>query len=475
MFSTNTRTLSGRIINTKSFHVKPRSMRLVNLPKVRPTCMTMSMYKSKHVALSGIFFSNLMIYTLTRDLKDVIFITDVGAQYIPFVKSWLNFPLSLIFLRIYTYCSDMYSKSNTFKLMYVMTLGIIFILGCVLYPLQSQFITFNSNNMMIKHWVSTAYYVMSPIWGNIIVSMLFWTLANDYNTVDEAKRIYPLMGMVANVSLIAAGILTNISGMIFRTNWYDHVRCLSVVSLFFGCISLYMHNWMVTNNEVTTTKKNKMTKKIDNNMWKLLRDPFIVSMIVMISCYGACVGSYEVIWKHYLKDMFMLQSEYSNFMGRISMWKGMCTILFMAISSVITSILSWKYTAMITPITLSIFGVIFFVSVGYQQYHVIAISGAILSVFAKACKYAFFDPCKEIAYIPLSDDIKNKGKSFVEILSAPIGKTSTLIIMQILMIVCDNMQSVSMYIGCLYVVCSILWNKAVIKIANYRARSEINV
>ena len=460
------------VVTAKPLHIKRNSIKSRYSPKVKPMTMSMSMYKSKHVALSGIFFSNLMIYTLTRDLKDVIFITDVGANYIPFVKSWLNFPLSLLFLKLYTHCNDRFSKKMTFRFMYITTLSIIFLLGCILYPIQSNMITSNHSNIMIKNWVSTAYYVMSPIWGNIIVSMLFWTLANDYNTVEEAKRIYPLMGMIANISLITAGLLINVSGIMFRTNWYNNVRCLSLVSIAFGCVSLYLHNWVVSNNEVTTmTIKKKQTKKLEKNMFDLLRDPFISSMIIMISCYGACVGSYEVIWKHYLKDLFILQSDYSNFMGRISMWKGMCTILFMAISSMATSKLSWKQIAMITPIALSVFGCAFFIAVGVQDYAMIAIFGAILSVFAKACKYAFFDPCKEIAYIPLSDDIKNRGKSFVEILSAPIGKTSTLLIMQVLMIICDNMQSVSMYIGCLYVLYCVLWNKAIFSISNYRVRS----
>jgi AAA family ATP:ADP antiporter len=33
-------------------------------------------------------------------------------------------------------------------------------------------------------------------------SVLFWTLANDVCTVDEAKSVYPLMGIWANVAQV---------------------------------------------------------------------------------------------------------------------------------------------------------------------------------------------------------------------------------------------------------------------------------
>ena len=46
---------------------------------------------------------------------------------------------------------------------------------------------------------------MAELWGAVVISVLFWTLANEVCTVKEAKTIYPLMGIAANVALVAAG------------------------------------------------------------------------------------------------------------------------------------------------------------------------------------------------------------------------------------------------------------------------------
>lgn len=43
------------------------------------------------------------------------------------------------------------------------------------------------------------------MWGSVVVSLLFWGFANDITTVDEAKKYYPLFGLMANVALIFSG------------------------------------------------------------------------------------------------------------------------------------------------------------------------------------------------------------------------------------------------------------------------------
>lgn len=53
---------------------------------------------------------------------------------------------------------------------------------------------------MIRNWMFTLFYCSAELWGDIVLSLLFWGLANELTTMEEAPSLYPLFGIGANVS-----------------------------------------------------------------------------------------------------------------------------------------------------------------------------------------------------------------------------------------------------------------------------------
>ena len=58
---------------------------------------------------------------------------------------------------------------------------------------------------MIENWVYSLFFCAGELWGGVVISVLFWSLANEVCTVSDAKTIYPLMGIAANIALVVAG------------------------------------------------------------------------------------------------------------------------------------------------------------------------------------------------------------------------------------------------------------------------------
>lgn len=58
---------------------------------------------------------------------------------------------------------------------------------------------------MIETWTFSLFFCVAELWGSVVISVLFWTLANDVCTVADAKTIYPLMGIAANIALVVSG------------------------------------------------------------------------------------------------------------------------------------------------------------------------------------------------------------------------------------------------------------------------------
>ena len=58
---------------------------------------------------------------------------------------------------------------------------------------------------VIETWTYSLFFCVAELWGSVVISVLFWTLANDVCTVADAKTIYPLMGIAANIALVVSG------------------------------------------------------------------------------------------------------------------------------------------------------------------------------------------------------------------------------------------------------------------------------
>ena len=58
---------------------------------------------------------------------------------------------------------------------------------------------------IVENWTFSLFFVFAELWGSVVISVLFWTLANDICSVSEAKTVYPMMGIAANFALVSAG------------------------------------------------------------------------------------------------------------------------------------------------------------------------------------------------------------------------------------------------------------------------------
>ncbi len=137
--------------------------------------------------------------------------------------------------------------------------------------------------------------------------------------------------------------------------------------------------------------------------------------------YGISINLVEVTWKSKIKAQFPNPNDYSAFMGEFSTATGIVTFTMMILSRFIFKKFGWGVAALITPIMLLITGVAFFAlvlfsdplkptlaSLGLTPLYAAVLVGAAQNIFSKSSKYSLFDPCKEMAYIPLDDEVKTK-------------------------------------------------------------------
>lgn len=144
-------------------------------------------------------------------------------------------------------------------------------------------------------------------------------------------------------------------------------------------------------------------------------------MPYQVVAYGISINLVEVTWKSKIKAQFPNPNDYSCFMGNFSTATGFVTFGMMLLSRIIFKKFGWGTAALITPTLLLITGLIFFSLLmfpaatgpllagwGMTPLYAAVLVGAAQNIFSKSAKYSLFDPCKEMAYIPLDDEVKTK-------------------------------------------------------------------
>lgn len=168
----------------------------------------------------------------------------------------------------------------------------------------------------------------------------------------------------------------------------------------------------------------------------LARSRYIRCLAFMVVAYGISINIVEVTWKSKIKAQYPNPNEYSAFMGDFSSCTGAVTFCMMLLSRFIFKRFGWGVAAQITPTVLFITGAIFFslvlfsetvspflLSMGVTPLLAAVYVGAAQNIFSKSAKYSLFDPCKEMAYIPLDDETKVKGKAAIDVVCNPLGKS----------------------------------------------------
>ncbi|XP_076933031.1 plastidic ATP/ADP-transporter-like [Bidens hawaiensis] len=448
----------------------------------------------KIVPLGLMFFCILFNYTILRDTKDVLVVTAKGssAEIIPFLKTWVNLPMAIGFMVLYTKLANVLSKKALFYTVILPFIGFFGAFGFVLYPLSGYVHPtaladkllavlgprFLGPLAIMRIWSFCLFYVMAELWGSVVVSVLFWGFANQITTIEEAKKFYPLFGLGANVALIFSGRTVKYFSNMRKhlgpgvDGWAISLKYMMSIVVLMGLAICGLYWWVNTYVPLPTRskKKEKPNMTTMESLKFLASSPYIRDLATLVVAYGISINLVEVTWKSKLKAQFPSPNEYSSFMGDFSTATGIATFTMMLLSQWIFNKYGWGAAAKITPTVLLLTGVGFFslilfgdpLAPGLMRFGITPLLaavyvGAMQNIFSKSAKYSLFDPCKEMAYIPLDEDTKVKGKAAIDVVCNPLGKSGGALIQQFMILTFGSLANSTPYLGGVLLVIVMAW------------------
>lgn len=460
----------------------------------------------KLIPLLLIFFLVSFDYNVLRTMKDTLVVTakDSGAEAIPFIKVWAMFPMAILMTFVFTRLSNRYSREMVVYQMFSFFLLFFFFFTFFLYPNRdalhpnqsADFLQqvlpsgFKGFIAMYRNWTFTAFYVMSELWGNIVLFVLFWGFANQITRLSEARRFYGILGIGANFSGVFAG---RISANLYRdvldpslpfgsSGWEQTMIMLITLILVAGAGTLALFYWMntkvLTNPLYYDRTEAKLETKVKGRLSMresfkyLMHSKYLMCLAFIVIAYNLVINLVEVVWKHEVHELYPNPGEYNLYMNHVTTFIGIfATLTALFISGNSIRKFGWTFTAMLTPAILLVTSVGFFgcflakETFGANMTTLLGVSPLALAVFfgssqnvlSRAAKYSVFDATKEMAFVPLSPENKLKGKAAIDGVGARLGKSGGSVIHQSLLLTLSSFTASAPYVAGFLLFVIIVW------------------
>jgi len=430
----------------------------------------------KFVPLLILYALVCLIYNLLKTAKDALVVTasESGAVAIPFIKIWGIFPMALVVTFL---LSRLFNRISLEKLFYIMVGGFLFfflIFATVLYPLrdvihpnkvadQLQLLLphgFQGLISIFRNWSYTLFYVVSEFWGTVIMSIIFWAFVNEIMTVKDAKRVYGILNIGANIAAICSGqIVIFFSGglgdfpfLFGADRWEQCLRLTVGLVICVGLISIFLFRWYNLNvirrdsalkhvwDNHRRTQPNSVKMGLRANFAYLLQSRYLLCIAVLVVAFNVTTNMLDLIWKDQVSLLYPNPNDFNSYMGRVLTLTGILSTFvgFFLCGNVIRKV-GWTVSALITPIALLVTGTLFvgflllegrplclswMVAIGWAPLIIGVLFGTIQNVLSRSCKFTLFDTTKEIAFIPLNSESKLQGKAAIDGLMSRAGKMS---------------------------------------------------
>ncbi len=461
----------------------------------------------KFLPMFFIFFLIAFNYNILRSYKDSIVVTasQSGAEAIPFMKIWGVLPSAILFTLLFTRISNWFSREKVFYITLSIFLVFFLLFAFVLYPAQEALhpnhfadslqeilpTGFKGFIAIFRNWTYTLFYVMSELWSTAIFTVLFWGFANEVTSVEEARRYYGLLTFGGSLAGVFSGYCAiYFSSQVYfswlpygKTSWDQSIFFLCCTICITGLITMALFRWLnirvISPAEKNEAPKEKIRMSMRANFKVLLQSKYLIGIALIVFAYNVAINLLEVVWKDQIRVLYPNPGDYNTYMGKV--------IFSMAIFASLTGLLtttrvvqrySWTASALIPPFVMGITGFLFFNFILFPNDGVswffsflkmtplmlTVTLGSVQNCLSRASKYTFFDATKEMAFIPLSPEMKLKGKAAIDGVGSRVGKSGGSAIHQALIIAFSSVAASVPCIAVIFIIVIVGWGLTVVSL-----------
>lgn len=467
----------------------------------------------KFLPMTAMMFCILFNYNALRSLKDSLVVPNIGAEAINFIKFYCVVPVAIIFMITYAKLTNIlrmpkifYSLCMFFLLFFLLFAFVLYPCRDILHPDPVELLKFEEAKLNLffiqidvahfkwflriySKWTFALFYIIAELWGSAMLMLSFWQFANHITQTEQAKRFYPMFGFLGNIALIIAGgvikylsktqkIIDQVTNSIGNDSTIMIQTMLIFMSLSIILI-MWLYNYMQTEVLIDPKffqkieKRSKPKLSLFESFKVILSSKYLGFIVILVFCYGMSINLVEGPWKSKVRELYPNTNDYAYFMGTLNQFTGIASMFFMIVGANILRQFGWLVGALMTPLIIFLTGIGFFMFVVFDELvfsyiaFMILISplftavllGTAQNVLSKGIKYSFFDPTKEMSYIPIDEELKTKGKAAVDVVGARLAKSGGAFIQAAIfsLFPMASYSEITPYLMVIFVIICLIW------------------
>lgn len=459
----------------------------------------------KLVPMFVMLFCICLNYSILRNLKDAVVVTaqGSGAEAIPFIKVYFMLPMAFLLTVLFTKLSNRYSQEKVFYIMVSLFLCFYALFAFILYPLRDTLHPHETADWFqgilplgckglvatFRNWTFTSFYVMCELWGSVVLSVLFWSFANEITKVSEAGYFYGALGVGANLATLIAGqigatfsIRSFNPALPFGNDaWEQAIMVMILLMIVSGTVIMGTFYWMNryvlddpafdglhrAGNQVK--KKKKLS--VRESFRYLSKSKYLLCIAVLVLSYNLVINLVEIVWKDQLRLLYPNPADFNVYINNLTSLVGTISTVAAVMMPWTIKKCGWTVTALMTPVTMLVTTIGFFVfflgkdhlgelviiSTGMTPLALAVFFGSAQNCLSKAAKYSVFDTTKDMAFIPLDHDSKLKGKAAIDGFGSRLGKSGGSIIHQALLIIFSTLSASAPFVAMFIIGSIVMW------------------